>query len=57
MLVIAVAKATAVVLVFMEVRRGTKLVWLWAGIGFFWLMMMLGIFGDYWFRNYGASGW
>jgi caa(3)-type oxidase subunit IV len=47
MLFIAILKATAVVLIFMEVRKGTRLVWLWAGAGFFWFLMMLGILVDY----------
>lgn len=39
-MVIALAKATLVVLFFMHARYGSKLVWLWAGIGFLWLVIM-----------------
>lgn len=52
MLVIAILKAAAVVLVFMEVRKGTRLVWLWAAVGFVWFPTMLGILADYWTRNW-----
>lgn len=54
MLLIAIIKATLVVLVFMEVRKGTRLVWLWAGAGFFWFLMMLGILVDY-LTRFGVS--
>lgn len=57
MLTIAILKAAAVVLVFMEVRKGTRLVWLWAAIGFVWFPTMLGILVDYWTRNWSALPW
>lgn len=57
MLVIAILKAAAVVLIFMEVRKSTKLVWLWAAMGFVWLPTMLGIVMDYLSRNYIARPW
>jgi cytochrome c oxidase subunit 4 len=40
-LAIAVAKALLVVLIFMHVRYGEKLVWLAAGGGFYWLGILL----------------
>ncbi len=55
---IALAKATAVVLWFMQVRYSTKLTWLWASLGFIWLSLMFGILGDYVTRAVlAASGW
>ncbi|MBM3493369.1 MAG: hypothetical protein FJX72_03450, partial [Armatimonadetes bacterium] len=40
---IALAKAVIVVLYFMQVRYATRLTWVWAGIGFFWLIIMFAI--------------
>ncbi len=44
---IAVTKATLVVLFFMGVKYGTRLTWLWAALGFIWLVIMAGIGIDY----------
>lgn len=49
-LIVAVIKAVLVVLNFMNVRGGTRLIWLWAALGFIWLLLMGGIFLDYMFR-------
>ena len=55
---IALFKATAVVLFFMQVRYSTKLTWVWASLGFLWLLIMFGILGDYVTRAVlAASGW
>ena len=55
---IALAKATAVVLFFMQVRYSTRLTWVWASLGFLWLFLMFGILGDYMTRAVlAASGW
>ena len=55
---IALLKATAVVLWFMQVRYSTKLTWVWASIGFIWLFLLFGIMGDYFTRAVlAASGW
>ena len=55
---IAVAKATAVVLWFMQVKYSTKLTWVWASLGFIWLTLMFGILADYITRAVlAASGW
>ena len=40
-LLIAVVKASLVVLFFMEVRYHSKVTWLFAAAGFFWLAIML----------------
>jgi cytochrome c oxidase subunit IV len=40
MLSIACAKALLVVLFFMHVRWGTRLTWVVAGAGFFWLLIL-----------------
>src|SRR6187431_403574 len=37
---IAVIKGTLVVLYFMHVRYNSRLVWLFAGAGFFWLLIL-----------------
>jgi cytochrome c oxidase subunit IV len=55
---IALAKATAVVLFFMQVKYSTKLTWVWASLGFLWLSLMFGILGDYVTRTVlAAAGW
>jgi cytochrome c oxidase subunit IV len=57
-MVIAIAKATLVVLFFMQVRYGTKLTWLWAGLGFVWFLLMFGILSDYISREWiPLHGW
>lgn len=49
-LIVAVIKAAFVIWNFMNVRGGTKLIWLWAALGFIWLLLMGFIFMDYLFR-------
>lgn len=52
-LTIAVVKAVLVVLYFMHVRYGTRLTWVWASAGFFWLVIMFVlILGDYFTRHW-----
>ena len=51
-LLIAIIKTTLVVLFFMGVKFGTKLTWLWAAVGFIWLLLMFGTLGDYVTRNW-----
>jgi caa(3)-type oxidase subunit IV len=53
---VAVIKAGFVVYNFMNVRGSTKLTWLWAVLGFVWLMLMAGIFVDYRSRP-SQGGW
>lgn len=50
---IAVVKAVLVLLYFMHVKYSSKLIWLFACAGFFWLILMFGIF----FMDYGTRGW
>ena len=58
MLAIAIVKATLVVLYFMEVKKGTKLTWVWAAAGFIWFPLMFAILGDYLTRNWiTVLGW
>jgi cytochrome c oxidase subunit IV len=53
MLTIAVIKATLVVLFFMHVRWSTRLTWVVAMAGFFWLLILFGItMGDYMTRGW-----
>ena len=55
---IALAKATAVVLFFMQVKYSTKLTWVWASLGFIWLFLLFGITADYMTRAaLAAAGW
>ena len=58
-LTIAVVKAVLVVLYFMHVRYGTRLTWLWAAAGFFWLVILFILtLGDYFTRPWLAvEGW
>lgn len=47
-LTIAVVKATIVIMYFMHVKYSGKLMWLFAGAGFFWLVIMFAFaFSDY----------
>lgn len=55
---IAVTKASLVVLYFMQVKYTTRLTWVWATIGFLWLLLLFGITGDYVTRwILAAKGW
>ena len=47
MLLIACTKATLVILFFMHVRWGSRLTWVVAAAGFFWLALLFTILGDY----------
>lgn len=50
---IALTKAVLVVLFFMHVRYGSRLVWLFAGGGFLWLGLLLALT----FTDYLSRGW
>jgi cytochrome c oxidase subunit 4 len=52
-LAIALVKATLVVLYFMHVRWSSRLTWLFAVAGFFWLVLMLALT----LADYGSRGW
>jgi cytochrome c oxidase subunit 4 len=55
---IATIKAALVVLFFMQVKMGTRLTWVWASIGFIWLIFLFGTLGDYVTRNWiSVTGW
>jgi cytochrome c oxidase subunit 4 len=53
MLATAIAKATLVVLFFMHVRWGTRLTWVIAASGFFWLLILFGLT----MQDYLTRGW
>ena len=55
-MIVATAKAYAVVRNFMNVKGSTKLTILWAVLGFVWLLLMAGIFFDYRTRP-AQGGW
>jgi len=56
MLAIACAKALLVVLFFMHVRWSTRLTWVVAASGFFWLIILFGLtMGDYMSRGWMAG--
>ena len=44
---IAIIKTTLVVLYFMGVKYNSKLTWLWASLGFIWVLLLFGTMGDY----------
>ncbi len=52
-LAIAVFKASMVVLFFMHVRYNTPLMWVFAGAGFFWLLIMFSLT----MQDYMTRGW
>jgi cytochrome c oxidase subunit 4 len=53
MLAIAVVKAMFVVLYFMHVRWGSRLTWVVAGSGFFWLLILF----SFTLMDYMSRGW
>ena len=53
MLAVACTKALLVVLFFMHVRWGTRLTWVVAGAGFFWLLILFSIT----MADYASRGW
>jgi cytochrome c oxidase subunit 4 len=58
MLGIAMAKALLVILFFMHVRWGTRLTWVVAASGFFWLLIMFGLtMQDYLTRGWVPGTW
>lgn len=58
MLAIAGTKALLVVLFFMHVRWGTRLTWVVAGSGIFWLLILFGItMTDYLSRGWVEGTW
>ena len=55
---VAVIKAVLVILFFMGVKYSSKLIWVWAGAGFLWLIILFGIFSDYLTRSWvHIQGW
>ncbi len=58
-LIIAIVKTSLVVLFFMGVKFQSKLTWLWASLGFIWVLLLFGTMGDYitreWIRL--PEGW
>ena len=50
---IAVLKGTLVILYFMHVRYSSKLTWVFAGAGFFWLAIMVALM----LSDYMTRGW
>jgi cytochrome c oxidase subunit 4 len=58
MLGIAMTKATLVVLYFMHVRWSTRLTWVIAASGFFWLLILFGLtMQDYLTRGWVPGTW
>ncbi|HEU4925754.1 MAG TPA: cytochrome C oxidase subunit IV family protein [Vicinamibacterales bacterium] len=53
MLGIAITKATLVILYFMHVRWSTRLTWVVAASGFFWLLILFGLT----MQDYFTRGW
>ena len=58
MLGIAMTKALLVILFFMHVRWGTRLTWVVAASGFFWLLILFGLtMQDYLTRSWVDGTW
>jgi cytochrome c oxidase subunit 4 len=50
---ISIAKTLLIILFFMHVWRGSRLTWIFAGAGFFWLMFLLALaMADYATRHW-----
>lgn len=58
-LTIAVVKMLLVILYFMHVKFQSRLTWLWASVGFAWLVLLLTVVTDYVARPYDphTPGW
>jgi caa(3)-type oxidase subunit IV len=57
-MIVGITKAYLVIRNFMNVKGSTKLTFLWAVLGFIWLLLMAGIFVDYQTRSWvDQSGW
>ena len=57
-LLIAVTKATFVVLYFMHVRYSIRLVWVIVTSALFWMVILFALtLADYWTRCWVSSGW
>ncbi|CEK14729.1 caa(3)-type oxidase, subunit IV [Chthonomonas calidirosea] len=46
-LLVAVAKTSLVILIFMGVKWASRLAWIWSVFGFIWLLVLFGTLGDY----------
>ena len=58
MLAIAMTKATLVILYFMHVRWSSRLTWVVAASGFFWLLILFGLtMQDYLTRGWVPGTW
>jgi cytochrome c oxidase subunit 4 len=58
MLALAMTKATLVILFFMHVRWSTRLTWVVAASGFFWLLILFGLtMQDYLTRGWVPGTW
>jgi len=54
---ISIAKATVIVLFFMNVKYSSRLTWVFVGGGFFWLLILFGmLMPDYVSRNWQNQG-
>jgi cytochrome c oxidase subunit IV len=58
-LTIAVGKALLIMLFFMHVRDSRRLIWIFVGLGFFWLVILLSLtMSDYLTRSWlPVAGW
>ena len=56
---VAVCKALLIILFFMHIRYGSRLTWIFAGAGFFWLVLLLTLtMSDYLSRSWlPVTGW
>ena len=57
-MLIGITKAVLVVLFFMQVKYASRLTWLWASIGFLWLLVLFITLQDYVSRGWvSVAGW
>lgn len=49
---IAITKAVLIILYFMHVKFSNKLVWVFSGAAFYWLLILLATIGDYQSRDW-----
>lgn len=54
---LALVQALIIAIVFMKLRLGKSMKWLFAAAGFYWLLILIGLSGTDYATRFGYSGW
>lgn len=54
---LALLQALIIAIVFMKLRAGMSMKWLFAAAGFYWLLIMIGLSSTDYATRFGYSGW